>query len=92
MTMPEFNPKVQAAIYDVLDNQLRDEDPPETKQTLERLLAAGIERGEARRLIACIIAGEIFSVLKTSTAFDRERFVGRLSLLPEMPWMDDEPQ
>jgi len=92
MTEPAFNPKVQAALYDVLDNQLKDGDPPETRRTLERLLAAGIERDEARRLIACVIAGEIFSVLKTNMAFDRDRFVGRLSLLPEMPWMDDEPQ
>ncbi len=89
MTTPPFNPRVQAALYDVLDNQLRDNDPPEPRETLDRLLGEGIERDEARRLITCIIAGEVFMILKTNTTFDRERFTRRLAELPEMPWMEE---
>jgi hypothetical protein len=74
---------------DVLDNQLRDNDPPETRHTFERLKAEGIEDDEARRLLGCVIAGEIFAVMKTKQAFDRERFTSRLGMLPEMPWMEN---
>jgi len=86
-------PELNAAILEVLDNQLRDHDPPETGQTLERLIESGIDRAEARRLIACVIAAEIVAVMKTGRGFDRERFVARLHDLPAMPWdaEEDEP-
>jgi hypothetical protein len=87
---PETRPELGAAILEVLDNQLRDGDPPETRATLDRLLARGTEKDEARRLIACVIAAEMFEVMKTSSPFDRERFVARLNALPELPWSDDE--
>ena len=86
---PSYNPIVRAALYDVLDTQLRDGDPPETRATLERLLGEGVDDDEARRLIGCVIAAEIFAVMKSQKPFDRERFVGRLATLPEMPWLED---
>ena len=39
-----YNPVLQALIYEVVDNQLRDGTPPETRQTLERLIAEGHTR------------------------------------------------
>ncbi len=87
---PPFNPVLQAAIYEILDNQIRDNDPPETKDTLDRLLGQGIDRNEARRLIACVIVGEIFNVMKQDKPYDRVRYVGRLAGLPATPWLDEE--
>src|SRR5262245_2350775 len=89
MPTPSYNPMVQAALPDVLDTQLPDQDPPETRATLERLLGEGVDEDEARRLIGCVIAAEIFAVMKSKKPFDRERFVGRLATLPEMPWLED---
>jgi hypothetical protein len=83
-------PELKAAIMEVLDNQLRDHDPPETRATLERLLAEGTDREQARRLIGCVIAAEIFDVMKSNQPFDRERFITRLQRLPAMPWPDEE--
>lgn len=77
---------------EVLDNQLRGNEPPETRETFERLKRQGIDEEETRRLIACVIAAEIFDVMKKKTPFDRERFVGRLATLPEMLWMDDQDE
>jgi hypothetical protein len=71
-------PLLKAAIMDVLDNQLRHHDPPETRDTLERLLDEGTDREEARRLIGCVIAAELVDVMKSSRPFDRERFITRL--------------
>ena len=86
--MPEKpNPEVvSAAMYEVVDNQLRDGEPPETKQTLERLMAEGLSQSEARRLIAAVVASEIFAVLKRKRPYDRARYVAALAQLPEMPW------
>jgi hypothetical protein len=89
MTTPPFNPRVRAVLYEVLDNQLRDNDPPETKETLDRLVGQGIERDEARRLITCVIADEVFMILKENATFDTKRFARKLSMLPEMPWTDE---
>jgi hypothetical protein len=43
---------------EVVENQLRDGNPPETKQTFDRLLAEGHDEAEARRLIGCVVVAE----------------------------------
>ena len=92
MDMGGFEPDpavMNAAIMEVLDNQLRDGKPPETKATYGRLLAEGIDREEVRRLIACVIAVEIFEVMNSMQPFNQKRLLARLELLPEMPWLDE---
>jgi hypothetical protein len=42
-----FNPHLKAAIFEVVENQIRDGNPLETRQTLERLLDAGYSRNHA---------------------------------------------
>jgi len=47
--MRKGNPRVvRQAIYEVLDNQLRDNNPPETRLTLNRLRVLGYTEDEAR--------------------------------------------
>jgi hypothetical protein len=80
------NPKVfSAAMYEVLDNQLRDNDPPETKQTLDRLLAEGHSQAEARRMLAAVVSSEVFEVLKHKQPYDHARYVAALQRLPKLP-------
>jgi hypothetical protein len=74
------------AIMKVVENQLRDGTPPEIKQTLDRLLNDGIEEPEAKRLIACVVATEIYNLLKFKQPYDHERFVQALHRLPKLPW------
>jgi len=82
----ETNPAVGAAIMEVVDNQLRDGTPPETRQTLDRLLADGHTEDEARRLIACAVTSEIFDVLTHKQPYDEARYVAALRRLPTLPW------
>jgi len=70
-------------ILEVVDNQLRDLNPPETKETFDRLINEGYSKDEARRLIGCVVASEIFEVLKQQKPYDHQRFVEALSRLPE---------
>ena len=80
------NPHLRRAILEVVDNQLRDNNPPETQETLKRLMAEGRSRKEAVELIACVVTTEIFEVLKFGRLYDNERFVGALKALPRLPW------
>jgi hypothetical protein len=80
------NPYLKAAILEVVDNQISDNDPPQTRQTYERLLASGLDDEEAKRLIGCVVVSEIFDILKKGETFNLERFVAALERLPKLPW------
>ncbi len=79
------SPILKQTILEIVDKQIGDQDPPETAQTLQRLLNDGFSPLEARRLIGCIVSSEIFRVLKEKKPFNRERFVKDLHGLPDMP-------
>jgi len=83
----ETNPALGAAIMEVVDNQLREGTPPETRQTLDRLLATGYPETEARRLIACAVTSEIFDVLTNHQPYDEARYIAALHRLPTLPWV-----
>ena len=90
MQKDNFDPQLHAAIMKVVENQLRSNDPPQTQQTLKRLLEAGHSEAEAKRLIACVVSAEIFDVLKKNEPFNLDRFLRGLNNLPTMPWADEE--
>jgi len=75
---------VRAHLLKTVDNQLRDGDPPETRETLQRLIAEGHTRAEARRLIACVVASEVYNVLKYNRPFNEAGYVAALRRLPEL--------
>jgi hypothetical protein len=85
MKPPKANLYLQAAILEVVENQLRENDPPETKRTYERLLGEGHSSEEAKRLIGCVVVGEMFDILKRQEPFNHARFVAALDKLPELP-------
>ena len=84
------NRYARAVIMEVVENQIRGNDPPQTKQTLMRLMETGHSEREAKRLIGCAVSAEIFDVLKNQEPFNLERFVKALDRLPEMPWAEEE--
>ncbi len=80
-----FNPHLRAAILEVVDNQITNDNPPETRQTYDRLLREGISAYDAKSLIGSVVAVEIFEVLKRQEPFNPQRFVQALNRLPELP-------
>ena len=76
---------MKGAIIEVIDNQLAANDPPETRQTFDRLLSAGHSEKEAKKLIGCVVMAEIFDVLKKGEPFNLERFIQALNALPKIP-------
>ncbi len=76
-----FNPHLKAAILEVVENQIREGDPPETRQTLERLLAAGYSRKQAIEMIGSALVEEIWAIMHENKPFDRARFTALLEQL-----------
>ena len=81
--------RARAAFLEVIENQIRLNNPPETRQTLERLMKLGISREESMKYIACALVGELFGVLKNESKYDNERYIANLKRLPKLPW-DEE--
>ena len=77
------NPKLKGAILEVVDNQLRNLNPSETKETYDRVISLGYPDEEVRR--GTVVASEIFEIMKKKEPFDGERFVKRLNKLPKTP-------
>ena len=78
--------QARAAIVKAIDNQLADGEPPETAETLDRLLEEGYTRDEAYRLIGCAIADEMFQIMMHEREFDGARYIRLLQNLPRLPW------
>lgn len=79
------NAQRKAAFLEIVDNQLRDGDPPETRQTYERLLAEGYSDENVRLMIGNLLVHEIYDMLKRRRTFDRTGFVANLARLPKLP-------
>ena len=80
------NERLRAAILEVINNQIRDNNPPETKQALIRLQEQGLSEEEALKLIGYVVASEVFSVLKENRQYDKEKYITALNNLPDLPW------
>lgn len=87
--MNESKKRRRRMILEVVENQIRDNDPPETRQTLGRLIKEGFSREEAMELIGAVVVNEIYNVLKQEEKFNRKRFVAALRQLPKLPYDED---
>jgi hypothetical protein len=84
----ESNEIVREQIFEIIKNQIKLNTPPETKQTLKRLVDLGYSDQDARMLIGQCLAVELFSVVKLKKPFDNGRYVSNLKKLPEEPFDD----
>jgi hypothetical protein len=86
--MAKHNEAAKQAILDVVATQLRDNNPPETKEAYERLKAAGYSDEDARILRGQVVTCEIFDVMKRGEVYNHGRFVARHTKLPAEPFDD----
>jgi hypothetical protein len=80
---PSGNPALTETILEIVDTQLRDNTPAETRRTFERLVSAGYAPDDARRLIGNVVVQEIFLVMKRGEVYDEQRYTTALQGLPE---------
>lgn len=84
--MEEHNPRLKKVILQVVSNQLRTNQPPETKETLERLISEGYSKEKAREMIGAVVTAHIYDMLKEQHKFDTTQYVKDLKKLPGLPW------
>lgn len=80
------NEKLRKAILEVINTQIRDNDPPETKQAFDRLKDEGFSEKETLKLIGYVVASEVFTVLKENRTYDKVKYINALNALPKLPW------
>ena len=73
-------------IFGIIENQIKNNDPPETKMTFKRLIKEGYNESDTKKLIAQCVAVELFDVLKNGKTFDEKRFIRNLKQLPKEPF------
>ena len=78
------------SIFEIIENQMREGTPPETKATLVRLMKEGYDREAAMKLIGCVLSTEMFDVLREGRTYDEEKYVRALEALPKLPWDDED--
>jgi hypothetical protein len=70
-------------ILKVVDNQIRAGNPPETKQTYDRLIKMGYSAIDAKKYIGQCLVLEMFDIMKHNQPFDEKRYVKNLLNLPK---------
>ena len=77
----EVNHRLRGHILEVLDNQLRNGDPPITSDTLSRLISEGFTEEKAKAMIAAVLLEEIYNTLKNNEPYDENRYSRNLRKL-----------
>ncbi len=81
----ESNEIIREQIFEIVKNQLKDNNPPETKMARGRLREEGFNDFETKQLIGQCIAVEIYKIMKFGKPFNNARYIKNLSKLPNEP-------
>lgn len=73
--------RVHVATHTVVETQIARDAPPETAQTLQRLMAEGLSRHDAVHAIGTVISEQLINAVGQKSAYDEERYITRLSEL-----------
>ncbi len=77
----QTNPRLKRLLIEVVENQIRDNDPPITRETYERLLASGYSKSKAKERIAAAVIGQIYDILHDGKTFDLAAYEAELNTL-----------
>jgi len=79
--VPPHVERMYASMYEAVELQIREGDPPEAGQTADRLMAAGASRGHAIHAIAVVLMREMGAAVATDRPFDTAAYVAALQSL-----------
>lgn len=80
-TMEGVHPGAHITMHTIVENQLAGGEPPEVRQTLERLSASGLSRHEAVHRIGNVIVQHLYRLLRERRDFDRSAYLRDLAQL-----------
>lgn len=85
----EENPKAKAAILAAVQEQIESPESPYVGEHYKRLLAAGIDEDEIKKMLGSVLAAEMWEISVQGRAFDEKQYIERLQKLPDTSWMDE---
>lgn len=68
------NLRLKKLILEVVDNQLRDNNPPKTREIYDRLMKAGYSSSESKEKIGAVVIEEIYDVMKEHQDYDEKKY------------------
>ncbi len=79
----DTNPVLHITLHQIIETQIANREPPETDQTLTRLMTQGTTRHDAVHQIGAVFAEELYEVLKHQREFNSARYIKKLGRLGE---------
>jgi hypothetical protein len=86
-----MSPRLHISLHEIVANQLWMDDPPESWETVQRLMALGYERHEILHMLGGVVSGEVWRTMQLKEPFDPERFRAALAALPDS-WEDERAE
>lgn len=86
MVTKKTNEKLREQIFEIIENQLQDNDPPETKLTFDRLQKQGFDDFQTTKMIGQCLVVELMEVIKFKKPYNNARYVKNLLALPKEPF------
>jgi len=81
----KVNTELRDQIFKIIENQMKKNNPPETKLAFKRLQKEGNSEFVTKQLIGQCVALEIFRIGKFRETFNEERYIRNLRNLPKEP-------
>ena len=75
------NPFIHITLHQMIDKQLKDDEPAGTRATLDRLVASGLDGHEARHKLMSLWAVELFGSLRAGKPLDLVGYREKLDAL-----------
>jgi len=75
------NIHLKNTILEIVDNQIKMNEPICTKQTYERLIESGYAEREAKEMIGAVVLEDIYYIMKDKENFDEQKYKEKLSAL-----------
>ena len=72
------NLRLKKLILEVVDNQLRDNNPPMVREAYDRLIVEGYSTRDAKEKIGAVVLEEIYDVMKENQPYDEKRYTDAL--------------
>lgn len=82
--MDQASPEARKVFITAAKTQIQTENPPEARQTYNRLISEGIPKNDAILHIAQAISYEFYDMMKDKRDFDNENYISLLSKLPNL--------
>ncbi|ARV16357.1 hypothetical protein [Polaribacter sp. SA4-12] len=79
------NEPLKNQIFEIIENQIRENNPKETNITYKRLIELGYSKTESKQFMSQYMAIELLDVLEHKKPFNEVRYVNNLKTLPKEP-------